>query len=32
MWTEIEHRNGKGTRQRVEKRASEIEPKLRNEK
>ena len=31
MWTEIEHQHGKGTRQRVEKRASETEPKLRNE-
>ncbi len=32
MWAEIEHRHGKGARQRVEKRASEIEPTLRNEK
>ena len=32
MWTEIEHRHGKGARQRVEKRAIEFEPKLRNEK
>ena len=32
MWAELEHRFGNGTRQRVEKRAKEIEPTLRNEK
>lgn len=32
MWTEIEHRHGKEARQRVEKRASQMEPTLRNEK
>jgi hypothetical protein len=32
MWTEIEHRHGKGARQRVEQQASEMEPMLRNEK